>query len=94
MKTKIEKDLGMCDQKEREFMEELYRKYERLMYATVRRYISDSMEQEEIVQESLKKLIEKRRVLCNLDCAAQAGYIVVAIRNTSFSYLRKRRCHW
>ena len=71
-------------------MEELYRKYERLMYATVRRYISDSMEQEEIVQESLKKLIEKRRVLCNLDCAAQAGYIVVAIRNTSFSYLRKR----
>ena len=63
MKTKIEKDLGMCDQKEREFMEELYRKYERLMYATVRRYISDSMEQEEIVQESLKKLIEKRRVL-------------------------------
>lgn len=23
MKTKIEKDLGMCDQKEREFMEEL-----------------------------------------------------------------------
>lgn len=81
MKTKIEKDLGMCDQKEREFMEELYRKYERLMYATVRRYISDSMEQEEIVQESLKKLIEKRRVLCNLDCAAQAGYIVVAIRN-------------
>ena len=90
MKTKIEKDLGMCDQKEREFMEELYRKYERLMYATVRRYISDSMEQEEIVQESLKKLIEKRRVLCNLDCAAQAGYIVVAIRNTSFSYLRKR----
>lgn len=29
MKTKIEKDLGMCDQKEREFMEELYRKYER-----------------------------------------------------------------
>ena len=66
MKTKIEKDLGMCDQKEREFMEELYRKYERLMYATVRRYISDSMEQEEIVQESLKKLIEKRRVLCNL----------------------------
>lgn len=46
--------------------------------------------QEEIVQESLKKLIEKRRVLCNLDCAAQAGYIVVAIRNTSFSYLRKR----
>ena len=67
MKTKIEKDLGMCDQKEREFMEELYRKYERLMYATVRRYISDSMEQEEIVQERLKKLIEKRRVLCNLD---------------------------
>ena len=39
MKTKIEKDLGMCDQKEREFMEELYRKYERLMYATVRRYM-------------------------------------------------------
>lgn len=85
-----EEMIGMCDQKEREFMEELYRKYERLMYATVRRYISDSMEQEEIVQESLKKLIEKRRVLCNLDCAAQAGYIVVAIRNTSFSYLRKR----
>lgn len=88
--TEITKKIAMCDQKEREFMEELYRKYERLMYATVRRYISDSMEQEEIVQESLKKLIEKRRVLCNLDCAAQAGYIVVAIRNTSFSYLRKR----
>ena len=79
MKTKIEKDLGMCDQKEREFMEELYRKYERLMYATVRRYISDSMEQEEIVQESLKKLIEKRRVLCCagwIYCGCNKKYIV------------------
>ena len=34
MKTKIEKDLGMCDQKEREFMEELYRKYYRLKLTT------------------------------------------------------------
>lgn len=43
-----------------------------------------------MVQESLKKLIEKQERLAGLAQAAQAGYVATTVRNTAISILREK----
>ncbi len=76
--------------KKQEFITGIYYEYERLMFATARRYIDDRTEQEDVVQESLKKLIEKQERLAGLAQAAQAGYVATTVRNTAISILREK----
>ena len=44
---------------DREFLLWLYQEFSRLMFYTAQKYLADPHSQEEVVQESLKKLIEK-----------------------------------
>ena len=59
MEIEREERNGSGYQEKQEFITGIYYEYERLMFATARRYIDDRTEQEDVVQESLKKLIEK-----------------------------------
>lgn len=50
------------DSNDRAFISELYQQFYRLMFATARKYCTDADTCEEVVQESLLKLI--KRSLC------------------------------
>ena len=75
---------------EREFMIQLFREYERLMFATARRYIPEQSACEDIIQDSLEKLMKKIGILQSMECCILAGYVVSTVRNTSFNYLKRR----
>ena len=83
MEIEREERNGSGYQEKQEFITGLYYEYERLMFATARRYIDDRTEQEDVVQESLKKLIEKQERLAGLAQAAQAGYVATTVRNSN-----------
>lgn len=77
------------DPTDREFILKTYSEYERLMYATAKKYIHSKSDCQDIVQDSVEKLlknIHRLRVLprCNL-----ASYIVTTVRNTAINHLRK-----
>lgn len=71
------------------FMEQLFADHERLMFKTARYYAHDPSLCEDIVQDSLEKLIKKISVLRSLDCCRLKVYIVNTIRNTAYSEYRK-----
>lgn len=60
------------------------------MFYTAQKYISAPNIAEDLVQDSLVKLIEKVDVLRPMSKRTLAGYIVVTIRNTSINYLKKQ----
>ncbi len=51
-KTERKKRNGSGYQEKQEFITGIYYEYERLMFATARRYIDDRTEQEDVVQEA------------------------------------------
>lgn len=77
-----------CSQSDKEFMIQLYQNYNRLMFFVAKRYISDHAVCEDIVQESLEKLIKKVETIRPMERCVLAGYIVSTVRNTAISYLK------
>lgn len=77
-------------QDEQRFISELYENYKYIMYATVRKHISNDIIAEDLVQEAVMKLIPKVALLRGLNKAALATYIVCTVRNVSFNYLRDK----
>lgn len=84
--TEKETHCGKDD--DRQFILNLYQEFCRLMFFTAQKYCSDPLQQEEVVQESLRKLIEKVGTLRTLQPAVLASYLVATVRNTAISYLR------
>lgn len=84
----IEKETHRGKDDDRQFILDLYRDFCRLMFFTAQKYCSDPLQQEEVVQESLRKLIEKVGTLRTLKPSVLASYIVATVRNTAISYLR------
>lgn len=77
-----------CSPNDKEFMSSVYCEYERLMYATVRRYVSNRHICEDIVQDCVEKLIKKVATLRKMERCNLAAYIVSTVRNTAINYLR------
>ena len=71
------------------FIKLMYEDFERLMYFTAQKYSAEPCRCEDIVQESLSKLIERVDLLQTLDRPALASYIVVTVRNTSINFIKK-----
>ena len=84
-KKKENTDQGSSDE---EFILWLYQEFYRLMFFTAQKYVSDQTQQEEIVQESLRKLIEKTNHLRHFQRPVLASYIVSTVRNTSIDLLK------
>lgn len=73
---------------EQEFILWLYQEFNRLMFYTAQKYVADQKQQEDIIQESLRKLIEKAPQLRRFQRPVLASYIVTTVRNTSIDYLK------
>lgn len=80
-------NLGQNDT-DQEFILWLYQEFYRLMFYTAQKYVADQKQQEDIVQESLRKLIEKTSLLRRFQRPILASYIVSIVRNTSIDYLK------
>lgn len=76
---------------DREFMEQLFRDFERVMFSVARKYVSNPTDQEDLVQESAIKLIEKISTIRPMNRCTLASYIVFTIRNTSIDFLRGQK---
>lgn len=87
---RIEKASQRHHSNTQEFITPLYQEYGRLLYFTVQKYNSNPQQCEDIVQDSLEKLIGKVDTLQNLNQAALASYIVVSARNTAINYMKRQ----
>ena len=67
----------------------VYLRYEALMYATARKYMHNVDTVEDIVQDSVEKLIKKTDTLKTLNSCTLAAYIVYTVRNTAINHLRR-----
>ena len=76
---------------DREFILSLYNEYARLMYFTARQYTAEADTQNDIVQESLLRLIRNTSTLRGLDPPALSTYIVTTVKNVSIDALRKEK---
>ncbi len=79
---------NVSDTDDREFMEQLYCEYERLMFATARKYLSAPEDVEDVVHTSLLRLMKKIPDLRNFERCILTAYIVSTVRNTSINFLR------
>ena len=77
------------DPSDLEFMTQFYLQYERLMYATVMKRLSDPETAKDIVQDCVVKLIPKIPFLRQQKRCINASYVVSTVRNTTINYMRK-----
>ncbi len=73
---------------DRAFLTELFLSYQRLMFSVAGAYISDWDEREEIVQNSLVKIVEQVSRLRSMDEAAVPVYLTVIVRHMALNHLR------
>ena len=72
------------------FMIELYENYKYIMFATAKKYVADTETMEDLVQDSLVKLIPKLGTLRRLEPNARISYVVYTVRNTAINHLRRK----
>jgi len=76
---------------DRAFMLDLYQRFRRLMFSTAQKYGLENDFPEEVVQESLVKLIGKVDLLRELSPKALAAYVIAVTRNTAVDCIRSRK---
>ncbi len=77
-----------------EFMEQLYTRYRRIMLRTALGMANDLHAAEDLVQDSLEKLIKKVDVLRGMERCILTVYIVYTVRNTAINYLRRQKLEY
>ena len=68
---------------DQEYLERLYKKYNRLMFATAHHYFADSGVCEDIVQDAIVNLCSKAKLLRGLPNYAVSAYIVFTVKNVA-----------
>lgn len=71
------------------FMEDIYRKHERLMYYIAGKYSEVSVQREDIVQTAVLSLLKNEATLQRLPPYAQINYIAAAVRNTAINTIKR-----
>lgn len=71
------------------FFTELYLQYEPLLFSTAWKYTRDEQAVEDIVQDSIEKLIKKITTLKTLNRYAMVSYIVNTVRNTAINHMHR-----
>ena len=74
-------------------MEEIYAKYNRLMFSVAWRYTKDPHEVEDIVSDSCLKLMKNLATLKTLDVPQQQAYIVKTVKHATFDG-QKKEAFW
>ena len=85
--------LTIEDESDREFMANLFRKYQWLMYSTIDQVVRDHWISEDIAQSTLIKLIDKIDKLKGLDEQHLMNYIITSCKHTALNELRNRSRH-
>lgn len=73
---------------DREFLTDLFLSYQRLMFSVAGEYVSGWDEREEIVQNSLVKIVEQVSRLRSMEKAAALAYTIVIVRHMALNHLR------
>lgn len=81
--------LAIESPEDREFMTVLYKKYYRLMYWQIYQIIDNPWDADEVLQESVIKLIRKIDELKKKDKNRLVVYIIVTCRNCAINYAVK-----
>ena len=71
------------------FMEDLYRRHERLMYFIAGKYTANAQGREDIVQTAVLSLLKNEATLQRLPPYAQINYIAAAVRNTAINTIKR-----
>lgn len=74
----------------RDFMLRLYQEYRGIMFTTAKKFISDPTEQEDVVQDSLEKLLRHADALRWKDRPVRTAYVVQTVRNTAINHLQRK----
>ena len=85
--------LAIENENDRDFMEQIYRQYYRLMYHTIFQIIEDPWLADDILQVTLVKLIDNIPTLRELTSKKRINYIISAVKNTTFTHLKKNKAH-
>lgn len=85
--------LAIEDESDREYMTSLYCQYERLMFSTIRKYTNDSWLVDDIMQNTLEKLIYKISLLKSLNRDRLISYIISSCKNNAYILLRYQSSH-
>lgn len=67
---------------------QIYQKYKRLMFGTAKKYAESPQDCEDIVQESILRLIERVDCFRRLDRGRLPAYIASTVRNTAINHLK------
>ena len=81
--------LAIQDESDRTYMEWIFQTYHRLMYHYIMEVLHDSWQADDVIQESVVKLIHKIGVLRRLSERKRRNYIITTAKNTAISYLRR-----
>lgn len=76
---------------DQQFMVGLYTSHKKLMFKIAGRYIFEKQLVEDIVQESLVKLMRKVETLKQLERCKLEAYIVYTVKHTAFNHNRKMK---
>lgn len=70
------------------FLSDLYRDYYRLMYATAARYASRQQDKEDIVQDTLVRIVKYISAFRKLDRCTLPSAVVILTRNTAINFAK------
>ena len=71
------------------FMIQFYERYKNLMFYTAKTVCQDRDAWEDIMQESILRLIPRLDQLRAMEEKARTSYVVVTVRNTAYTHLRQ-----
>ena len=75
----------------RELMIDLYDTYYSLMYEKAKYIVKDAFVAEDMVQETLAKLIDSIGITRKIECCVLPAYLVICIKRTCIDYLRREK---
>lgn len=76
---------------DRQFAEQLYIDYRRLMLSEIQKIVKNSWDAEDVMQNALIKLMDRLELLRTLSRSHLVNYIITACRNTAISLLREQK---
>ena len=74
---------------DREFMEKLYINYQRLMYSEIFKITRDQWVTEDLLQDTITKLIDKVEELREKERKQLINYIISSCKNRAFNYVTR-----
>ena len=85
--------LAIENENDREYMTSLYCQYEKLMFSTIRKCTNDSWLVDDIMQNTLEKLMRKISLLKTLSRDRLVSYIISSCKNNAYIILRYEESH-